>query len=97
MDATTFAQLLTPAGIVIAGALVTSLVQLLKGALPTLGDRVSGALQAFAISLAIYVLAGIATGASTLDAGLVVFESWLACALAAVGTYSAARHVADSR
>ena len=92
----TFASLLTPEGIVIAGGLITSLVELIKRVLPTIDARVSGALQAFILSAVLYVLAGIATSVGSLDAGLTVFMAWLACATAAVGINSTVTHVAGT-
>lgn len=89
----TFASLLTPEGLVIAGAIITSLVELIKRVMPAIDERVSGALMAFVLSAILYVLAGIATGVGTLDAGLTVFMAWLACATAAVGINSTISHV----
>lgn len=88
----TFAVLLTAAGTAIAAGIVTAVVELLKrvfGALPG-----TGALWAFALSAVLYVLAGIAVGVSTLDAGLAVFLAWLACATSAVGIHSTIRTAA---
>jgi mevalonate kinase len=84
----TFAALLTAAGAGIAAAITTSVVELLKR---VFDPPVSGALLAFAASAALYVLAGIATGADTLDEALVVFLAWLTCATAAVGIHSTIR------
>jgi hypothetical protein len=50
--------------------------------------------MAFVLSAALYVLVGVATNVQTLNAGLVVFVSWLTCATAAVGAYSTVLHVA---
>lgn len=91
----TFASFLDPAGIVVAGGLVTALVALLKSVFPVLNERASGALQAFILTAILYVLAGIATNTNSLDAGLVVFAAWLACATAAVGIHSTVTHVQD--
>lgn len=92
----TFASLLTPEGIVIAGGLVTSLVELIKRVLPTIDEKVSGALLAFVLSAVLYILAAVATSVGDLDAGLVVFTAWLACALAAVGVNATVTHVASN-
>lgn len=91
-----FASFLTPEGIVIAGGLITALVQLIKTVLPAIDARVSGALMAFVLAAIIYVLVAISTGVNELDAGLTVFAAWLACATAAVGTYATTAHVATS-
>ena len=92
IEGITFASLLTAAGAGIAAGLITTLVELAKritvDSLP-----VSGAALAFGLSAILYVLVGIATGVSTLDAGLVVFVAWLTCATAAVGVHSTLRHV----
>ena len=93
----TFASFLEPAGIVIAGGLITGLVQLIKTTFPALDARVSGAVLAFAFSAILYVLTAVATGAGSLDAGLTVFWAWLAAATAAVGTYATVTHVAETR
>ncbi len=92
----TFESLLTPEGVLVAAALITTLVQLIKSVLPALDARVSGALMAFSISLVLYVLAGVATGVADLNAGLAVFAAWLACATAAVGIKSAATHAVEA-
>lgn len=96
-DGLTFASLLLPAGIIVAAGLVTTLVQLIKTVLPTVDARVSGALMAFVISAILYVLAAISTSVGTLDAGLVVFAAWLACATSAVGIKSATTHAMAQR
>ena len=92
----TFASLLTPQGIITAGVIVTTLVQLLKGVFPTIDARVSGALLAFIASAVLYLLAGVATGVSTLDAGFVVFAAWLTCATSAVGIKASVDHASAS-
>lgn len=86
MNDITWASLLTAAGAGIAGAIVTTLVQLLKSIAPDLVSN--GALWAFVLSAILYVVAGIATSAGNFDAGLQVFLSWLTCAVASVGTYA---------
>ncbi len=91
----TFASFLEPAGIIVAGGLVTAFIELLKNVFPALGTRVSGALQAFVITAVIYVLTAIATNTNSLDTALVVFAAWLACATAAVGIHSTVSHVAE--
>ena len=97
MPSPTFASFLTPEGIIVAGALITGLIQLLKTSIPAFDARVSGALAAFVISLVLYVITAAATGANTPDLLLTVFASWLACATASVGVYAAANHVATNR
>jgi len=86
------ASLLTPGGIIIAGLVVTTLVQTLKGVFPAVDARVSGALLAFIASAILYVFVGLATSVATLDAGFVVFMAWLACASAAVGIKASVDH-----
>jgi hypothetical protein len=93
----TFATLLTPEGVVTAAALVTTLVALIKAVFPVVNAKVSGALMAFVLSAALYVLAAASVGTGSLDAGLTVFLAWLACATSAVGIHSTATHVADQR
>ena len=89
----TFAALLEPAGVVIAAGIITTLVQLLKSVFPPLDARLSGALMAFLASAVLYLLAGLATNVSTLDAGLAVFLAWLSCATSSVGIKATADHV----
>jgi len=89
----TFASLLQPTGVVVAAAIITTLVQLIKSVLPTIDAKVSGALMAFVLSAILYILAGISTSVATLDAGLLIFTAWLSCATSAVGIKSAADHV----
>lgn len=97
MDGTTFASFLNAAGAGVAAIIITSLVQLVKTALPSIGERVSGALMAFVASAVLYLLTAVATGVSTFDSGLNVFLAWLTCATAAVGAYSVVRHAQDVR
>lgn len=82
----TFASLLTAAGAGIAAGIVTSIVELLKRSLPPLAEA-NGATMAFLLAAVLYVLAGVATGVSSLDSGLGVFVAWLTCATAAVGAH----------
>ena len=88
----TFESFLTPEGIIAAGALATTLVSLVKGVLPPIAARFSGALLAFVVTGALYALTALATRPATLDAALTVFAAWLACATAAVGVHSAVKH-----
>ena len=88
----TFASLLTIEGTVIAAAIVTSLVELLK----RVGDiQVAGAWVAFLLSAILYIFAAIATNVvgapAPLDAGLAVFLAFLGCATSAVGIHSSLR------
>lgn len=84
-----FAQLVTPAGTIIAAGIITGLVQLLKTSIPIIDARISGASLAFIISAALYVT----TAAALLNTGeivppdgfLGVFLAWLAAATSAVG------------
>ena len=94
MGTVTFASLLEPAGLVIAAGIVSGLIEVIKSALPWLGERVSGAAMAFVITAILYVLAGAATGVATLDAGLGIFMAWLACLTAAMGIKGGSSHVA---
>ena len=91
MDEVTFAALLTAAGAGIAAGIVTGTVSLVKTALAnTVVGTWDGAIMAFALSAVLYVLAAVATGVNTLDAGLGVFLAWLTCATAAVGLHKVA-------
>ena len=87
----TFASFLTAEGIVVAGALITAFVQLIKGVFPVIDERVPGAVMAFVLSGVLYVLTAIVVGIGSPDAALTVVASWLACATASVGVYSTVR------
>jgi cobalamin biosynthesis protein CobD/CbiB len=91
----TFADLLLPGGIVIAGGIITTLVELLKRVLPAIDQRLSGALMAFVLSAVLYILAAVATEVREMNAGLTVFLAWLACATSAVGINSTITHVTN--
>ena len=94
MNELSFASLLSAAGAGIAAGLVTTLVELAKTVWGRESMPVSGAALAFGLSAVLYILAGIATGVGSLDAGLVVFVAWLTCATSAVGVHSTISHVA---
>lgn len=87
----TFASFLTPEGIVVAGALITALIQLLKRTFPVVDERVPGAIMAFVLSAVLYLLTAVVVGVGSPDAYLTIIASWLACATAAVGVYSTAK------
>lgn len=82
----TFATFLTPEGIVAAAALVTSLISVLRTAIPFVAT-VDGRLLALVLSAVLYVLTAISVGIPTPDAALTLFAAWLACATASVGAY----------
>lgn len=89
----TFSDLITPAGIVGAAALIVMLVQVIKGALPIVGERVSGALLAFMATGLLYIAAAIVLGGTNADALLQIFASWVAVAGLAMGIKAGADHV----
>jgi hypothetical protein len=91
MDSPTFASFLTPEGIIVAGGLITALVQLIKTVFPVIDAKVSGAVMAFAASTLLYTATALVVGTSTPDAILTVIASWIACATASVGVYSTVR------
>lgn len=88
----TFADFLTPAGIVVAAGIVTALVELIKGVFPVVDDKVSGALQAFVITGLLYVFTALAVPPPDPNGALTIFLAWLACATSAVGIKSATAH-----
>lgn len=90
MNAVTFALLVTPAGVIIAAAIITSLVQLVKNSF-----NISGAYIAFGFSLALYIAAAVALLPLNADGFLGVFLAWLSCATSAVGIHSTIGHVAE--
>jgi hypothetical protein len=94
----TFGSLVTPAGIVVSAGAITTLVQLLKSTFPVLDAKLSGALQAFILSAALYVVTGLVLQAAsplTPDAALGIFMAWLTCATSAVGIKSAVTHATE--
>jgi len=83
-EGVTWALLLTAVGAGIAGASASAFVEVLKrSVLP----NANGAVLAFMATAVMYVLAVLFTYSGP-DAILVGFLSWLAAALAAVGTHS---------
>ena len=82
----TFASFLTPEGIVVAGGIITTLISVLRTALPIVAT-IHGALLALIISAVLYVLTAVSVGVGNLDAGLTVFAAWLACASTAVAAH----------
>jgi hypothetical protein len=94
MDVTspTFASFLTPEGIIVAGGLITALIQVVKATFPIIDQRVSGAVLAFSASALLYVATALVVGISTPDAALTVVASWIACATASVGVYASVKH-----
>jgi hypothetical protein len=87
LDGVTFAHLLTAAGAGIAATLVMLTTAVILNVIPPVASFLNGAQLAFLLSLVLYVLAAIAVGVSTLDAGLVVFIGWLTCATSAIGQH----------
>jgi len=88
MGSPTFASFISPEGIIVAAGLITALVQLIKTVLPLVDEKVSGAGMAFAASTLLYIITAMVLGIASPDAALTIVASWLACATAAVGTYS---------
>jgi len=93
MDSPTFASFITPEGIIVAGGLITALVQLIKTVVPMVDEKVSGAVLAFGGATLLYIATAAVLGVPTPDAALTIIASWLACATASVGTYSTIRTV----
>jgi hypothetical protein len=85
MEAITVAALFTVAGAAAAALIIRQLVELLKAVIPALDAKVSGALQAFVLSAALYLFAAIALPVQGADGVLLAIVSWLGCATAAVG------------
>jgi hypothetical protein len=89
----TFADLLTPEGMVIAAAMIVTLVQVVKAAIPMLDARVSGGLMAFIASALLYIGAAIVLPKETVDVLLQTFAAWLVVASSAMGIKAGADHV----
>ena len=94
----TFQDLATAAGAAAAAALVMALVQLLKAVLPGLFARMTGALWAFLLSAALYLVGAVVLAPTWPDAnaGLAYFIAWVTCALAAVGIHVTAQQGAST-
>lgn len=100
MDEISFELLASPAGPIVAAPLVKVLIDVLKAVFPGLASKVSGALMAFVITGALYVLTALALLPLTPNGGLNLFAVWLTCAAATVGVNSLQRHaqeVADGK
>jgi len=93
----TFGSFLLPAGLLVAAGLITTLIEVLKTAIPPLNARVSGATMAFVLSALLYIATGLAVGVASADAGLQVFAAWLACAVAAMGIKSGYSHARNGK
>lgn len=96
MEQLTLANLFVPAGYIGAAVAIRYFVELLKGTFPKLGERVSGALQAFVASGALYVAGFLAIGPFTPEGGFHAFLSWLIVAGGAVGIDATLGHVTGS-
>jgi hypothetical protein len=88
----TFESFLTPAGLLVAAGLITTLIEIIKTAFPVIDARVSGAAMAFVLSALLYIATAWAVTVPTANAGLEVFAAWLACAASAIGIKSGATH-----
>jgi hypothetical protein len=99
-SALTFAALVTPPGMVTAAGFITTLIQLLKGVFPGLDAKVSGALQAFFISLLLYIATGAVLFSNgtfqNADAILWIIGAWLGVATGAVGIKAAFTHAVNA-
>lgn len=89
----TFASLLTIAGASTAGAIITTLVEVVKTAFPALDARVSGATMAFVAATGLFVVTGLAVAPLTPDLGLQLFVSWLNVTAVAIGLKAVTTHV----
>ncbi len=81
----TVAAIFTAAGAGTAALVIRQLVQLIKYVFPAIDARVSGAVQAFILTAALYLCAAIALPVVGPDGILLAIVSWLTAAMAAVG------------
>lgn len=93
----TFAQLLSPGGVVIAAATVLALVEILKAGIPPLDAHISGATMAFVLSGLLYAATAAALAPVNPDGYLVVVFAWIGCATSAMGIRAGADHVSAVR
>lgn len=95
-----FADLVTPAGVVVAAGLIVGLIQLIKASFAGIDARISGASLAFFLSAVLYVLVALALrseGAiTTADGYLGVFAAWLTAATSAVGIKASFSHATSA-
>lgn len=87
-DGLTFTMLATTAGATVAAGIIYALVQVIKSAFPGFSTRMSGAAQAFVLSAVLYAVTAAVLRPTAADGYLVIFISWLNCALASVGIHS---------
>lgn len=92
----TFASFLTPPGMLVAAGLITTLVALLKAAIPFVAT-LNGASLAFVFSAVLYVATAIALQPGTADGYLLVFTAWLTTAAGAVGIKNVGGQVQAAR
>lgn len=96
----TFAALVTPPGMVTASGLITTFIQILKGVFPGLDAKVSGALQAFFLSMLLYIATGavlFSNGTFTsADAILWIVGAWLGVATGAIGIKAGFTHAVNA-
>lgn len=86
MDTITFEALFTAAGAGAAALVVRQVVELLKAVLPALDAKVSGALQAFALTAVAYAAAiAVVPAQQTPNGILAAIVAWVTCATAAIG------------
>lgn len=82
----TIDALFTAAGAGAAALVVRQIIELLKAVFAGLDAKVSGALQAFVLTAALYLLAIVATPAQQSPNGiLATIVAWVTCATAAIG------------
>jgi hypothetical protein len=93
----TLATLLLGAGAFPAAAVIRQLIEVLKVAIPEIDRNISGARQAFLLSLVLYVVAWVAVGDKSAEGAFAAVLVWLACATSAIGINSALDHVDDLR
>jgi len=91
-SALSLAVLLTIPGGVAFALVVRQFVEVLKAVFPALGTRVSGAAQAFVVSLVAYALAFLSVGTPTPENAFTAILAWLWCATGAVGIDAAWTH-----
>jgi hypothetical protein len=82
----TVADLFTAAGAGAAALVVRQVIELAKAALPALDAKVSGALQAFVLTAAVYAAATLASPEQQTPNGVIAAAvAWVTCATAAIG------------
>lgn len=94
--APTFASFLTPPGMLVAAGLITTLIAVLKSAIPVFAAA-NGATLSFVFSALLYVVTAVALRPGNPDGYLLVFTAWVTVAAGAIGIKNVGGQVQQAR